>query len=153
MIEDLHATLRARALGTSYQKQAATELLIRLHGGRYVRYGQPLLMFDEYGEPWIDFSANRVEPGGLPYGERQLLSLVASLANGGVEIELGRVMDALDHVTLPLVLAAINHAAGGNNGSRIEYVEVAGTGAGAWLAAPEESLFPWPELPAERTAR
>lgn len=106
----VHESLRQWAHGT-YPLEAAIELLVRAHAGRFAR--------EEWAwiEPHDDrftLNAERITPdttGVLSGGERRLLRIAAALA-GAAPSNLYEDVPGLDRHTLDLVLAAIAHAAG-----------------------------------------
>ncbi|RJT76893.1 hypothetical protein D6T63_15585 [Arthrobacter cheniae] len=116
-----HCGLRSWAKGT-YTTEAATELLIRAHEGRFARPGQPWIGMGSRW-PYVDFEAIEENLGGLSGGERRFLLLVASLGDGGALVDLGDVIPGLDRDVLALVLAAIAHAGGSHEHSGFEFTE------------------------------
>lgn len=117
---------------------AATELLIRASGGRFARPGNPWIIMDE-DFSWIDFTLIPDNIGALSSGERRLLMLTASLADVGVEVNLGDMLPGLDREVLELVLAASAHAAGSHEHSGI-LTNADGSQSFERLA----TLYPWP---------
>lgn len=132
--------LRSWARG-SYPCVAATELLIRAFGGRFVRPGNPWVIEDKgSGKNWINFEVIPENLDGLSGGERRLLMLVASLADVGVGVELGDLLPGLDRKHLDLVLAAVAHAGGSH-----EHSDVVANAEGKQTIKRLPSLHPWPE--------
>jgi hypothetical protein len=112
--------LRAWARGL-YALEAAAELLIRYDHP----FGAPLL-----AGPWVEYDADLdrywfntetvVEQGGcLSSGERRVLDVAASLADPDHEVSLVEVLSGLDREAVALVLAAVAHAAGTHEHSRL----------------------------------
>lgn len=136
---DRFDALRAWAKG-SYPQEAATELLIRAFNGRFAGDGYEWAQTTEDGETWIEFEAIPSHIGRFSSGERRLLLLVASLAGESL-VTLGDVLSGLDRELVNLVLAAVAHASGANDGT--EFIETPDGGVPQKMAP----LFPWPELP------
>ena len=131
--------LRAWAKG-SYPLVAATELLLRAFNGRFAMLGNPWIIQEEgYANVWINFEEIPNQLGGLSGGESRLLMLAASLADVGVEVNLGDYLPGLDRKILDLVLAAVAHA-GGNHEHSDYSVNADGTASFEKLP----SLYPWP---------
>jgi hypothetical protein len=114
------AGLRAWAAGMN-TTAAAVELLLRACGGRFAQPGNAWICYDEQGgRYWLDSAAIEPNIGALSSGERRLLAVVASLADGEQQrghvtagvVDLSDVASGLDTPTLGLVLAAIAHAGG-----------------------------------------
>lgn len=132
--------LRAWAKG-SYPLVAATELLLRAFNGRFAKPGNPWLIKEEdHGNVWINFEAIPENLGGTSGGEGRLLMIAASLADVGVEVNLGDVLPGLDRKILDLVLAAAAHAAGSHEPSDL-ITHADGTASFERLS----SLYPWPD--------
>lgn len=123
-----------------YPLEAATELLIR---DGFAQTWRPWVRRrDDHGW-WIDFESVPDLIGGASGGERRFLLLAASLgAPGTVQVPLEDVVSGLDRARVDLILAAIAHAAGTHEGSRIVY-DADGKPRGYEPVA--ESLHPWPE--------
>ena len=107
---EVHEQLRAWAQGL-YSLEAATELLIRAFGGRFVQPEWPWIHSTAHGY-WIDFATIPVQIGGLSGGERRLLRIAASMGCSEASINLSDSLSGLDHPRLQLVLTAVAHAAG-----------------------------------------
>lgn len=140
---DLAAGLRAWARGI-YPLEAAAELLIRANHGQLVR------------GPWVTpLKAGfcRIDPDGLNHagylsgGERRVLDIVASLVGDERPVALYDALPGLDRDTVALVLAAVAHANGSHEHSRI-VPDPDGRWArddGARLDVRRlGSLYPWP---------
>jgi hypothetical protein len=139
MTEQIEA-LRAWAKGV-YTCEAATELLIRGFGGRFIKPGNPWIGYDPiYKNWWIDFAVIPEESGALSGGERRFLQIVASIG-GEVPVELGDCL-SMDREYLKLVLAAISHASGSHQDSGLR-VSDDGT---RMIRDPSltGALYPWP---------
>lgn len=141
--------LRAWAHGM-YAVEAAVELLIRFESP----FGSPLLT-----GPWIQydpesdhfwFDAEVVDGDGcLSSGERRVLWIAASLADPvSAPVCLGDALPGLDREALELVLAAVAHAGGSHEHSRL-IPDVDGpwlTERGVRLATQRlGSLYDWPQ--------
>jgi hypothetical protein len=130
-----------------YPLEAAVELLIR--------FGAPLLT-----GPWVEYDAGRdrywfsaervrVESGCLSGGERRMLRIAASLADPEVTVDLSDALSGLDREHLALVLAAVAHAGGSHDYSRL-----VPDPDGSWAAEdgvrlatrPPGSLYDWPSV-------
>lgn len=132
--------LRAWARG-SYPLVAATELLLRAFNGVFAKPGNPWIVQEEgYANVWIDFEAIPENLGGTSGGESRVLMLAASLADVGVEVNLGDYLPGLDRKILDLVLAAVAHAGGSHEHSDFS-VNADGTASFEMLP----SLYPWPD--------
>ena len=116
--------LRAWARGV-YPTEAAAELLIRAHGGRFADAGWPWIqeVEDLY---WIDATVLVTETGALSGGERRFLRIVGSLLDSGAPVVLEDTLPGLDRYMLALVLAAVSHAGGSHR-------------------SPGGALYAWPE--------
>lgn len=100
----------------SFPLEAAIEILVRAHGGRFAAAGNPWIKTDN-GRLWLDSDAIDEESmGALSGGEKRLLRIVASLA-GGTPVSLGDNLPGLDRAALELVVAAVAHAAGSHEQS------------------------------------
>jgi hypothetical protein len=144
---DLALQLRAWAKG-SYSLEAAVELLIRSFGGRFAQPGWPWVRTDD-GYPWIDFQEIPRAFGPLSSGERQLLLIAASLADG-VMVDLGDAVGDLDRRHLGLVLAALSHAGGTHEQTEVlpERMEDGREIITPWGARLDLGpLHPWPDAP------
>lgn len=137
---DIASSLRAWARGM-YHTEAATELLLRAHGGRFAcGRGWPWIAAAE-GQVWVD--ADRINEdtiGVLSSGEKRLLRMVSALLEART-IDLGDIAAGIDRRTLALVLAAIAHAGGSHQHSELEVAED-GRPIGFLKVG---SLYPWPE--------
>lgn len=122
----------------SYSTSAATELLIRAFHGKFAKPGNPWIRTDP-DQTWVDFEILPDNIGVLSSGERRLLMLAASLADVGVEVNLGDMLPGLDREVLDLVLAASAHAAGSHEHSGI-LTNADGSQSFERLA----TLYPWP---------
>lgn len=125
-----------------YPLEAATELLIR---GGYAQSWRPWVHRTEQqnGRWWIDFEHLPDQIGGASGGERRFLLLAASISDV-VDLPgdtIGDLVSGLDRDKVELVLAAIAHAAGTHEGSRIVYGE---DGRATGFQRITESLHPWP---------
>lgn len=125
-------SLRRWARGV-YPIEAAVELLIRAHGGRFAREGWPWIEPREDRFVLVAEQITEDSIGVLSGGERRILRVVASLA-GGCPTNLYEDVAGLDRGSLDLVLAAIAHAGGSH--------EDRATGSPTELAG---SLHPWPQ--------
>lgn len=109
----VHESLRQWARGI-YPLEAAVELLVRAHAGRFAREGWEWI---ETHENRFTLNAERITEdttGVLSGGERRLLHIAAALA-GAAPANLYEDVPGLDRHTLDLVLAAISHAAGSHD--------------------------------------
>lgn len=132
--------LRTWAKG-SYPLVAATELLLRAFNGVFAKPGNPWIIQEEgYANVWINFEAIPENLGGTSGGERRVLMLAASLADVGVEVNLGDYLPGLDRKILDLVLAAVAHAGGSHEHSDFS-VNADGTASFEQLP----SLYLWPD--------
>lgn len=132
--------LRAWARG-SYPLVAATELLLRAFNGVFAKPGNPWVIQEEgYANVWINFELIPDNLGGTSGGERRVLMLAASLADVGVEVNLGDCLPGLDRKILDLFLASVAHAGGSHEHSDFS-VNADGTASFEQLP----SLYPWPD--------
>lgn len=132
--------LRACAKGR-HSVAAATELLIRSFGGRFAKPGNRWVIHeDQQPHYWINFEEIPDNVGGLSGGERRLLMIAASIADVGVEVNLGDYLPGLDRKILNLVLAAVAHAGGSHEHS--DFIANA-DGTASFERLP--SLHPWPD--------
>lgn len=133
--------LRAWAKGR-HTLVAATELLIRSFNGRFAKPGNRWVIHeDQQPHYWINFEEIPEYLEGTSGGERRLLMIAASLADRGVEINLGDYLSGLDRKILNLVLAAVAHAAGSHEHSGLIVNE-----AGEQTSIQRlDSLYPWPD--------
>lgn len=145
--------LRAWAKGT-YPQEAATELLLRAHGGRFAGPGKPWIGTStnadgETVEAWIDFEAipEHANAGTYSGGERRFLLLTASFG-AGVPIDLSDVITGLDREIVDLALAAVSHAAGSHQHSGLSYHGNGTPKAFVRLTA----LYPWPSKAGQEMA-
>lgn len=117
--------------------EAAAELLIRAHRGRFAQEGLPWIRMDyDSGQFWINAAAIDEHNGAYSSGERRLLSIVQGLLDYDEHpLLLGDAVAGLDRQDMDLVLAALAHANGSHQHSAIE------DGAIRRL----DSLYPWPE--------
>jgi hypothetical protein len=130
--------LRAWAQGM-YPLEAATELLIRFTGGRFLGSGWSWMQGTE-GQLWIDFAAITEDSlGSLSGGERRVLMIAASLG-GGAAVDLSEAVTGIDRPTLELVLAAIAHANGSHEDSSLLIGE-----RGTFTMLESTTAHPWPE--------
>ena len=139
--------LRIWAAG-SYRMEAATELLIRAFGGRFVQQGHPWV-HAAGGHPWIEFAAITPKTTGVySGGERRVLAIAAALGTR-THVDLAENITGLDRTHAQLVLAALAHAMGSHHHDTIRRDPT-----GAVHIIELGSLCPWPE-PAEpdRTGR
>lgn len=135
-----HDQLREAAAG-QHPRMAATELLIRAAGGRFAAQGQPWVTRDPiFNKYWIDFEQIPGNIGVFSGGERRLLMLAASIANAGIEVNMGDLLSGLDYEVMALVLAAVAYAAAG--GSHPVVVQNADGTVSLKMMPP---LFPWPD--------
>lgn len=142
MFEMTHVEeLRTWAKG-SYPLVAATELLLRAFNGVFAKPGNPWIIQEEgYANVWINFEAIPDNLGGTSGGERRLLMLAASLADVGVEVNLGDYLPGLDRANLNLFLAAAAHAAGSHEHSGLVLNDAGEPTSFQRL----DSLYPWPD--------
>lgn len=132
--------LRTWARG-SYPLVAATELLLRAFNGVFAKPGNPWIIQEEgYANVWINFELIPDNLGGTSGGESRVLMLAASLADVGVEVNLGDCLPGLDRKILNLVLAAVAHAGGSHEHSDFS---VNADGTVSFEKLP--SLYPWPD--------
>lgn len=125
----------------SYPLVAATELLLRAFNGVFAKPGNPWIIQEEgYANVWINFEAIPDNLGGTSGGESRVLMLAASLADVGVEVNLGDYLPGLDRKILNLVLAAVAHAGGSHEHSDFS---VNADGTASFEKLP--SLYPWPD--------
>ncbi|MFC7622461.1 ABC transporter ATP-binding protein [Microlunatus sp. GCM10028923] len=120
-----------------YTTEAAAELLIRAMSGRLMN--GPWIGCEDDGTVWFDTSQVR-EAGYLSGGERRLLDLAASLS-ADRPVHLGDTLTGLDRSTVVLVLAAMAHAAGTHEHSRMTTEATTGRPTGFEQLT---SLYPWP---------
>lgn len=131
--------LRAWAKG-SYALAAATELLLRAFNGNFAKPGNLWVIKEEdYGNLWINFEGIPENLGGQSGGERRVLMIAASLADVGVEVNLGDVLPGLDREILDLVLAAVAHAGGSH-----EHSGFVTNADGSQTIERLSTLYPWP---------
>lgn len=135
---DVNDQLRAWAKGT-YTTEAATELLIRVFGGRFADPSNAWIHPTNHGY-WIDFDGVSDNIGVLSDGEQRLLRIAASIGSSDVLVNLSDDISGLDRQTLHLVLAALAHAAGSHEHSDV-IVDV--NGRASFIK--ESSLYPWDE--------
>jgi len=142
------AGLRAWASGY-LPLEAAVELLIR---SDFAQTWRPWIVpCDEDGSTarahWhaVDFEILMDSIGPMSGGERRLLTLAASIAGRGGEgkaVVIGDMLGSLNRGWVDLILAAIAHAAGTHQGSRLLY-NAEGDPTG--FEPITTSLHPWPE--------
>ena len=111
------AELRDWARGC-HTTEAAVELLIRAHNGRFVEPGQPWLRTDDRGIAWLDAEVIARYSDAVLSGERHILALVEALALGKPLEDVGGLMASLDPYHLDLVLAVLRHACCGKGLTR-----------------------------------
>ena len=111
------AELRDWARGC-HPTEAAVELLIRAHNGRFVEPGQPWLRTDDRGITWLDAEVIARYSDAISSGERHILALVEALAIGKPLEDVGGLMASLDPYHLDLVLAVLRHACCGKRLTR-----------------------------------
>jgi len=111
------AELRDWARGC-HTTEAAVELLIRAHNGRFVEPGQPWLRTDDRGITWLDAEVIARYSDAVLSGERHILALVEALALGKPLEDVGGLMASLDPYHLDLVLAVLRHACCGKGLTR-----------------------------------
>ena len=75
------AELRNWAPGC-HSTEAAVELLVRAHSGRFLEPGQPWLRTDDRGITWLDAEVIARYADAVSSGERDILALVEALALG-----------------------------------------------------------------------
>lgn len=131
--------LRSWAKGM-YALEAATELLIRVFGGRFASTGYPWVLVED-GRPWIDFEAIADNIGALSGGEKSMLLLIASIG-GGEPVDLSDTLPGLDRTNLQLFLAAVSHAGGSQ-----EHSAIIENPDGSHSISRQEALYPWPKPP------
>jgi hypothetical protein len=138
---DTVAGLRAWARGL-YASEAAVELLVRSHGGRFAEAGNPWIGTDDSGWSWLEpDQLTGTATAGLSGGERRLLAIVGSLA-GGLPVDLSDTLSGLDRDAIALVCAAIAHASGSHEHADMVVDSDRGVGfARGWLP----SLYLWPK--------
>lgn len=130
------AALREWAHGL-YTTEAGVELLIRAWGGRLL--SGPWISSDAAnGTVWFDTRKVR-EAGYLSGGERRLLDLAASIT-ADRPVHLGDTLSGLERHATELVLAAVAHAAGSHEHSRL----ITSPGGRATGFERLTSLYPWP---------
>lgn len=135
-----HEQLREAAAGQN-PRMAATELLIRAAGGRFADPGNPWVVLDGiFGKHWIDFRQIPDNIGALSGGERRMLMLAASIADVGVEVNVGDLLAGLDLEILELVLAAVAYSGGGSS----PHPRVIDNGDGTVSLKMMPNPFPWP---------
>lgn len=148
---NIAAGLRDWAHGM-YTLQAAAELLIR--------FGPPLLT-----GPWVEhdpdrdrhwFNAQRVaeDSGYLSGGERRVLRIAASLADPEATVDLSDALSGLDRQHLALVLAAVAHAGGSHEHTRLVHAPDGRlvSASGVRLATRRQgSLYDWSTAERVRT--
>ncbi len=101
--------------------EASIELLIRAFDGRFARSNQPWIPVESNGATWLDDQFLASSLGGLSGGERLVLTVVAALADttGARRIDLADVVAGIDRDHLDFVLAALAHAGGSHQHSRL----------------------------------
>jgi hypothetical protein len=112
------AGLRAWAHGVD-PLEAAVELLIRYHGGRFIDPSWPWIDVDD--SEWCVLLPEHLtgyETGALSSGERRILAIAGSLA-GGATVDLADAVCGVDRHAVELTLAAISHASGSHQHSDI----------------------------------
>jgi hypothetical protein len=107
---EVHQQLRVWAAGI-YTTEAATDLLIRAHGGRFASTGRPWIRSTPDGS-WIDFACIPDHLGPLSGGEQRILRIAASLGCRDVLLNLADNITGLDPLTQRLVMGAIAQASG-----------------------------------------
>lgn len=134
--------LREWACGL-YGYEAAAELLIRACGGRFLQ--GPWVKYDaDRGRYWFDPSVAIEESGYLSGGERRVLAIAASLVSSEHPVDLGDV-SGLDRQALSLVLAALAHAGGSHEHSRM-LMEEGPDGRPVYVGSERlDSIYGWPE--------
>jgi hypothetical protein len=104
-----------------YPLEAAVELLIRALDGRLL-HGPWIVKTGGHPHPRYHFDGTLadVHAGVLSGGERRVLAIAASLTGEpGTAVTLDDVLSGLDRDTLAVVLAAVAHAAGTHDHSRL----------------------------------
>lgn len=136
--------LRAWAKGM-HTLVAAAELLIR--SGPPLLTGPWVEHDPERGRYWFNVEAVTEDGGHLSGGERRVLDLAAALASDDHPVALGDAVSGIDRKHLTLVLAAIAHAAGSHEHSRMVYDGfLEGTDAPRPVGFEKlDSLYPWPQ--------
>jgi hypothetical protein len=119
------AELRDWARGC-HTTEAAVELLIRAHDGRFVEPGQPWLRTDDRGITWLDAEVIARYSDAISSGEHHILALVEALAIGKPLEDVGGLMASLDPYHLDLVLAVLRHAGCGKGSTRNSSKDAAG---------------------------
>jgi hypothetical protein len=138
---DTVSGLRAWARGL-YASEAAVELLIRSHGGRFTEPGNPWIGTDNSGWSWLEpDQLTGPATAGLSGGERRLLAIVGSLA-GGRPVDLSDILTGLDRDVIALVCAAVAHASGSHQHADMVVDSDRGV---AFSRGRLPSLYPWPK--------
>jgi hypothetical protein len=140
MSTDIAEQLREWATG-SYPLEAAVELLIRAHGGRFTDPSHPWV--DRIGADRAWLAADQIDPestGALSGGEQRLLAIVGSLADG-LPVDLHHALPGLDRPTLDLVLAALAHAGGSHQHG---WVDIDYESRVIIRHGTHQALHPWP---------
>ena len=107
---EVHRQLRVWAAGI-YTTEAATDLLIRAHGGRFASPGRPWIRSTPDGS-WIAFVCIPDHLGALSGGDHRILRIAASLGCRDVFLNLADNITGLDPLTQRLVMGAIAQAGG-----------------------------------------
>lgn len=129
--------LRVWAKGV-YPLEAGVELLIRALGEKAIYDGAPWLV--DYGAA-VEFDVDRfLAVAGAWSGGEQRVARIATSLLGGDRVDLHEDVAGLDRAHLDLVLAAIAHANGSHEHSKLRY-NPDGSPAGFERA---QSLYPWP---------
>lgn len=118
---DVAPGIRAWARGT-FHTEAAAELLLRAHRGRFADPGWPWIVVSDH-LVWVDVDRiNKDTIGALSSGEKRVLRMVGALLEARM-IDIGDVAAGIDRAALTLVLAAIAHAGGSHQHSELEIAE------------------------------
>ena len=138
--------LRAWAKG-SLPLEASIELLIRAFDGRFARTSQPWIRVEPNGATGLDDQFLASGLGELSGGERRVLSIVVALADttGARRVDLVDVVAGIDRDNLDLILAALAHAGGSHQHSRL----VPTAGVEGVRIERLASLHAWRERPPE----
>ncbi|OYO00739.1 hypothetical protein CGZ95_08945 [Enemella evansiae] len=139
--------LRAWATGLR-PAESAVELVVTALGGRLA--DGPWVRTDS-GRVWFDPDVAVADAGALSGGERRVLAVAASLVSDAHPVDLGDAITGLDPDAARLVLAALAHAAGLNDGLELRHRTEPPI---SWLdPAPEGSSLPrlpaWPARSAD----
>lgn len=151
--------LRAWAQG-DYPTEAAVEMLIRAHGGRFARTSCPWINHVEDSAQMcrVDWDRLHDESGTFSGGERRFLRIAISLGSPDHPVDLSNNIAGLDRELLELVLAGVAHAAGSHDWPVLTPRTITPTDGTEPFQVqiptnhPAGSRHPWPPHPGTPTA-